>query len=668
MILHEPQTDAERWSRFSRPAGIGLLLVLVTLGVYWPVVHCGFLSLDDPYYYATNPHVLSGLKGTNVVWAFTTGDVSNWHPLTWLSLMLDAQLFGPGPAGPHFTNLLFHLANTLLLFLLLRRLMSFRPGENIKVPATPAAATRRSALIAALFALHPLHVESVAWVAERKDVLSAFFGLLSLWAYMRYVQKQPGVGPSSFCSATPGSRESSARVVPVLDSRHWTLDYSLALLFFMLGLMSKPMLVTLPMVMLLLDWWPLGRMTGGRWQVTKFGIPVPQFSTLNPQLSILFREKWPFFLLSAISCVVTFIVQQKSGAVGTLTVLSVSERINNVFVSYARYLGKTIWPMTLAIPYPHPGHWPFWPVLGAVLLFAAFCAAAFRWGREFPFMLVGWFWFVVMLVPVIGLVQVGDQAMADRYMYLPLTGIFIILVWGAGEMGARWRVPGAVTGFLAAILLVGCAWRTRVQVGYWHDSGTLFGHARTVAGNDYVACNNLGFWMSRHGAFPEAVECFQESLRIKPSNVDALFNLGNAMSHFGRWDEAVDYYLRVLQITPNQAEVLNNLGMALSARKQYAGAIDSFEQALKVNPDSVSAHNNLATVLFIQHRYDEAVGQYREAVRLMPGNPHLYANLGDALVKQGQTAEAVKWYQEALRLDPEDLQTKAKLQSLGQAF
>ncbi len=633
MILSESQTGAERGSLFSGPAGIGWLLVVVTWVVYWPVVHCGFLNMDDPCYFAANPRILSGLKGSNVVWAFTTGYVSNWHPLTWLSLMLDAQLFGPGPAGPHFTNLLFHLANTFLLFLLLRRLMSFRPDQNIEAAATPAAATRRSALIAALFALHPLHVESVAWVAERKDVLSGFFFLLTLWAYVRHVQRQSRVE----------GRESRAQVVPAPDPQLWTLDYCLALLFFALGLMSKPMLVTLPMVMLLLDWWPLKR------------FPIIR----------LVWEKIPFFLLSAISCVVTFIVQQKSGAVGTLTVLSVSERINNMFVSYARYLGKTIWPMALATPYPHPGHWPAWPVLGDVVLFVALCAAAIWWGRKFPFMPVGWFWFVVMLVPVIGLVQVGDQAMADRYTYLPLTGIFIVLVWGASELGACWRVPGVVMGFLAASLLIGCAWRTRVQVSYWQDSGTLFSHARIVAGNNYVACNDLGFWMSKHGAVPEAVACFQESLRIKPNNVDALFNLGNAMSHFGRWDEAVDYYLRVLQITPNKAEVLNNLGMALSARKQYAEAIASFEQALKANPDSVSAHNNLATVLFIQHRYDEAVGQYREAIRLMPDNPHLYANLGDALVKQGQATEAVKCYQEALRLNPEDPQTKAKLQALG---
>jgi tetratricopeptide (TPR) repeat protein len=590
--------------------------------------------------------------------------MSNWHPLTWLSLMLDAQLFGPGPAGPHFTNLLFHLANTFLLFLLLRRLMGFRPGQNIEAAVTPAATTRRSALIAALFALHPLHVESVAWVSERKDVLSAFFGLLTLLAYVRYAQRVART--DDVAPATALSRV----------TRHASFFYGLALIFFALGLMSKPMLVTLPMVMLLLDFWPLKRFSCFTFHVSRSNqssTPINREQALNPQLSAesvvrLICEKLPFLALTLAASVLTYFVQQESGAVEKLAAISLSERIDNAFVSYARYLGKAIWPMTLAIPYPHPGHWPFWTVLGDTVLFAVLCIAAVWWGRKFPFVPVGWFWFVGMLVPVIGLIQVGDQSMADRYTYLSLTGIFIILVWGAGEAGKRWRVPGVAMGFLAAILLFACAWRTRVQVGYWQDSGTLYRHARTLAENDYVACNNLGAWMSRHGAVPEAVKCFQESLRLKPDNVDALFNLGNAMSHFSQWDEAVDYYLRALQIVPNQADVLNNLGMALTARKQYAGAIVSFEQALKANPDSVSAHNNLATVLFIQHRYDEAAGQYREAVRLMPDNPHLYANLGDVLVKQGQTAEAAKCYQEVLRLNPEDLQTKAKLQALGQTF
>ena len=332
------------------PAALFLLCVLLaaaTLAVYWPVIHCDFLNYDDPEYFTSNPHVLTGLTPGNVVWAFTTGHASNWHPVTWLSLMLDAQLSGKGPVGPHLTNLMFHAANTVLLFLLFRRM---------------TAATWRSALVAALFALHPLHVESVAWVTERKDVLSAFFGLLSLWGYVRFVEEFK------------------------IQNSTFKAFYVLSLLAFALGLMSKPVLVTLPLVMLLLDWWPLSRSA-------ESGATTGQPGTLNQ----LILEKWPFIALSAISCLVTFLVQQKGGAVAALTKYSPSERVENAFVSYARYLGKIFWPATLATPYPHPGHWPLGLVLLAVALFVALSVAAGWWGQRFPFAPVGWFWFVGML-------------------------------------------------------------------------------------------------------------------------------------------------------------------------------------------------------------------------------------------------------------------------------
>ena len=339
---------------------ICLLLVAVTLAVFWRALGCSFVDFDDPDYFSSNPHVWTGLNLSNVMWAFTTSHDANWHPVTWLSLMLDAQLFGKTSFGPHLTNLLFHAANTVLLFLLLRRL---------------TAATWRSAFAAALFALHPLHVESVVWVAERKDVLSAFFGLLSLWAYVRFIEKFK------------------------VQSSKFKVYFAFSLLFFALGLMSKPMLVTLPFVMLLLDWWPLGRVTGdqpspgfgtaGKWRMTRFRIPVPQPSILN---HLLF-EKWPFIVLSAASCVVTFVVQQRGGSVATLTKYSLPDRLENVFVSYARYLGKTLWPVGLANPYPHPGYWPVGLVLFAVALFIGLCATALWLGRRFPFVPVGWFWF-----------------------------------------------------------------------------------------------------------------------------------------------------------------------------------------------------------------------------------------------------------------------------------
>jgi Tfp pilus assembly protein PilF len=582
-----------------RPVVLSLLLALLTLIVFWPVTRCGFINYDDPDYFTSNPHVSSGLTSANVVWAFTSGHASNWHPLTWLSLMLDAELSGPSAAGPHFTNLLFHAANAALLFLLFWKL---------------TATIWRSAFVAALFALHPLHIESVAWIAERKDVLSTFFALLTLLCYARYVK----------------------------ENHRRSLGF--ALCFFTLGLMSKPMLVTLPFVMLLLDWWPLQR-------------------TSNFQH--LFMEKTPFFLLSLVSCVITLVVQQKSGAVAALVKFPMSGRIENTFVSYARYLGKTFWPDPLAIPYPHPGHWPLPLVVYSVALIIGLSAISVLFARKFPFVFTGWFWFVGTLIPVIGLVQVGDAAMADRYTYFPLIGIFIVFVWGMKEMCVSWRLPKPAAVFFAIIILSLAAVQTRSQLAYWQNSGTLFRHTLAVTSNNYVAWNDLGTHLSSQGQVPEAMDCFQKSLQIHPDNADTLYNMGNALVRMGKIDEAITNYRRALEIDPSHADALANLGLALSAKMQFDEAVPCFEQALKLDPDSAAAHNNLATALFTEHRFADAAQHYREAIRLAPGNPQIYANLGDTMVRLGQPAEAVQNYELALRLNPDDAKTKAKLQALG---
>jgi Tfp pilus assembly protein PilF len=611
---------------FARPAVLCLLLVTVTLAVYWPAVHCDFLNLDDTYYFTANSHVQTGLKPANLVWAFTTRHASNWHPLTWLSLMLDAEMFGKGPFGPHLTNLLLHAANTALLFLLLRRL---------------TAATWRSAVVAVLFALHPLHVESVAWVSERKDVLSTFFGLLSLWAYARYAQ----------CVAGDMCRVTRTESIRSRFTFHVLRFYWLALLFFALGLMSKPMLVTLPLVMLLLDWWPLQRVKSGQWPAAG--------------IRSLVWEKIPFFLLSVISCVVTYIAQQKGGAVTALTRITLSQRLDNAFVSYARYLGKTFWPVNLAVLYPLPAHWNGGLVIFSVLLVIGLSVAAVWLGCKWPFVSVGWFWYVGTLVPVIGLVQVGIQSMADRYTYWPLIGVFMVLVWGFGAVCAGRRVPVPLIIFLAMTVLVACTFQTRDQLRYWQNDEVLFRHTLAVTKNNYLAYNNLGTWLSKKGQVAEAMDCFHKSLKIKPDDSDVLYNLGNAFAKLGNWDEAINNYQRALQIIPKQPDVLDNLGFAFAARKQFTEAIACFEAALKLDPDSSDAHNNVATILFIQKRFDEAIRHYREALRLQPDNPQIFSNLGDAQVKQGQTAEAVRSYQEALRLNPGDPKIKAKLQVLG---
>jgi len=449
--------------------------------------------------------------------------------------------------------------------------------------------------------------------------------------------------------------------------------------------MSKPMLVTLPFVMLLLDIWPLERLVffnskvAGGWS--------------------LVREKGPFLVLSAFACVVTFLVQKKGGAMAPLVNAPVIGRIQNALVSYARYLGKTFWPSPLALPYPLPARWNTGLVICALVLLVGLSVGAMRLGRKHRYVLVGWFWFLGTLLPVIGLVQVGTQSLADRYTYLPLVGIFIVLVWGAGEILAKWPMPEAVAPILTCALLAALAAATRNQLGYWQDSESLFRHTLAVTEGNSVAQDNLGGAFSRKGRMKEAIDCFNEalriqpedgrvlchlgtaysklgdsgraayfldkSLRIRPEDPDALYNLGNIYAKAGDWDRAITNYRHALQLAPDQTDVLNNLGFALAARKQLSEAIATFERALKLDGDYADAHNNLATVLFMQERFDEAVHHYREAIRITPENPQIQANLGDAMVKEGRFVEAVQSYRAALQLSPDDARIQAKLQALN---
>ncbi len=620
MSLRKQPKNAKGKLKVSELAGICMLLVAVTLAVYWPVLRFDFVNFDDPYYVESNVHVQTGLTLPTVAWAFSTKQTANWHPLTWLSLMLDVNLFGRGASGSHVTNLLFHLANTMLVFLLLRSM---------------TRATWRSAFVAALFALHPLHVESVAWISERKDVLNTFFGLLSLIAYSRYV---------------PSDKWQVMRADPASSpaTRHRSLHYFLALFFFALALMSKPMLVTLPFVMLLLDWWPLGRMS--------------RVEGRESRIRHLVVEKIPFFALSAISCGVTYFVQQKSGAVASLVKISLAGRIENAFISYGRYLGKTFWPVNLAVLYPHPLQWDTGLIVLSLLLVIGLSATALGLGRRLPFVFTGWFWFVATLVPVIGLVQVGNQSMADRYAYVPLIGVFIVLAWSMAELCANRRLPKQFVVMVALLLLAASALRSRDQTSHWRNSETLFRHTLAVTQNNFLAYNNLGTYLSSVGQMTEAMDCYAKSLQINPDYAESLCNMGNALSQSGQWQGAVEYYHRAMQIAPDHTDVLSNLGIALAAQKQFADATACFEKALQGDPDSPSAHNNLATVLFVERRFDEAARHFREALRLQPGNPQVYSNLGDTLQQLGQTAEAVRCYQEALRLNPGDPAIQARLQ------
>ncbi len=604
----------------ANPVFICLLLAAVTLVVYWPVKNCDFVDYDDAAYFSSNHHVLGGLTRANIAWAFTTNDTAYWHPLTWLSLMLDAELYGKTPAGPHLTNLLFHTTNTILLFLLFRCL---------------TGAVWRSAFVAALFALHPLHVESVAWIAERKDVLSTFFGLLALWAYARFVQK-----------SEVENQVSSLR--PPASGYYW-----LALLFFALGLMSKPMLVTLPFVLLLLDYWPLQRFTTYESQF-KFSI-----------WPFLLWEKIPFFILAVVSSAVTYSCQKNLGAVTTLERSPLLVRLAKVPINYVTYLQKTIWPESLAMPYAYETTVSFTiAVVWAMLLAGVTLLTLWRISSR-PYLAVGWFWYLGTLVPVIGLVQVGGTPLADRFTYLPLIGLFVALAWGMGEMCVERRTPKLLIIFLAAIILAVCALRTRDQLGYWQNNETLLRHTLAVTKNNYIACINLGTWLSKKGQPVEAIGYFHQALQINPDDPDVLYNLGNACAKVGNWDEAIANYRHALRINPHQADVLDNLGLALVVKKQYAEAVTNFVAALKLNPDSASTHNNLATILFMEHRFKEAAQHYREALRITPDDPQLRVNFGDALLKLGQTNDAVKCYQAALRLDPGNAKIQAKMQTLG---
>ena len=494
------ETARKRLSSRDRILLLGLALTLSTLVVYWQVQGHAFVTLDDYQYVVENPHVRHGLTPQGIVWAFTTGYASNWHPLTWLSHMLDCTLYGLNPKGHHLNSLLLHLANTLLLFWVLRRM---------------TAALWRSAFVAALFALHPLHVESVAWVAERKDLLSTLFWMMTVGAYARYVER-PGLG-----------------------------RYLLTLLLFAFGLMAKPMLVTLPFVLLLLDYWPLGR------------------RHLAPLR--LIREKLPFFALTTISSIITFSVQKSWGAV--ISTLPLKDRIANALVSYVTYIGKTMWPVNLACFYPHPlDTLPRWQVGGSLLLLVGISIFVIRAGRRCPYLPVGWFWYLGTLVPVIGLVQVGAQAMADRYTYIPLIGLFLITAWTAAEVGSkRSRLRMSLwVGMLLPFLAVG-SW---LQAQSWRTSVTLFEHALAVTRNNQIAHNNLGNILARQGRFKEASYHLSAAVRLNPNHATSQNNLGSLFMQQGRLQEAIAHLSKAVQIDPEMQEARFNLRIALQRMTQ----------------------------------------------------------------------------------------------------
>jgi tetratricopeptide (TPR) repeat protein len=614
---------------------ICLLLALVTLAVYWLAALNGFVNYDDPDYVTSNPHVQGGLNWRNILWAFGSGHASNWHPLTWLSHMLDWQCFGDNATGHHLTSVAFHVANTLLLFLVLRRM---------------TGAQWRSAFVAALFALHPLHVESVAWISERKDVLSTFFLLLALSTYTHYAQAR-ALGPVS------GSPLGDAR----LSFQRPTFYYLAALLCFALGLMSKPMVVTVPFLLLLLDYWPLDRFK------TLAAVDARRLHSSNSKGSEspyvacygLIVEKVPFFALSLASSVVTFLVQRKGGAVSAS--LSLGERIANSFVSCARYLGKILWPLDLSVLYPHPGDWPAWQVVSAAALVLGMSVVVILLARRRPYLPVGWFWFLGGLVPVIGLIQVGIQSMADRYTYVPIIGVWIALVWGLCDLVPASRVRDRWFAIGSGFAILTCASLTARQILFWRNSESLFRRAVTVTSRNYLAYNNLGFYLAGRGRAEEALVNYRKALDINPAYDDALNNIGYVLAGQKKPAEAIPYYEAALRIRPNHVEVHNNLGNALSETAQIPAAIEQYRFVLRAQPDHADAHNNLGIALAMQGNLDEAIEHFRAAIRIKPKYASARSNLGNAFAAQRKFDEAISEYQESLRLNPADAQAHNNL-------
>lgn len=607
-------------------AAICATLFLGTLLLFARAIGNDFVNYDDPAYVTANAHVRAGLGLDGLRWAVSAGEASNWHPLTWMSHMLDATLFGQDPRGHHAMSVLWHALNAVLAFLALRRL---------------TGAVWASASCAALFAWHPLRVESVAWVAERKDVLSGFFWFAALWLYAAYVERR---------RAGPGRTGVGTLYLATMAA-------------LALGLLAKPMLVTLPFVLLLLDVWPLRRVALCR-PATTASTARALAPALLPAVETWFRvlvEKLPFLALAAASSFVTYRVQEAGGSVSAE--LDLGARLANAVVAVARYLGKLFAPIDLAVLYPHPGTWPTPQMLAALLLLGAVTTiAVWQWRRR-PWIGIGWCWFLGTLLPVAGLVQVGMQSMADRYTYLPMLGAQLALLWTLDDAIVRPRGRRALVAISGALLL-GYSVGTWRQLGVWRDSFTLFDHALEVTRNNYLAHDNRGLHLYATGRPAEALEDYRQALAIKPDYVNANNNLGRALANQGRPAEAIPFLRKALQSQPGNVEVRNNLANALTDLGQLDEAHAHYDAILARNPAHASALNGSAVVLVRQNRLPEAKARLEQALLVAPDNASAHANLGNLYAMLGDRDSAIREYRRATELGPEDAHTFFLLGSL----
>ena len=542
---------------------ICLVLIAANLVIYWQITNHEFINCDDGLYVTENSRVQAGLTFENIKWAFTSYHASNWHPLTWLSHMLDIELYGLNPMGHHWTNLQFHIANTLLLFFILFKM---------------TGALWRSAFVAALFALHPLHVESVAWVAERKDVLSTFFGMLTISAYIIYVKKR------NF------------------------FRYSLVFIFLSLGLMAKPMLVTLPFVLLLLDLWPLKRLN----------LPLNQpEGSKNSNFIHLILEKIPFLVPVAISSILT-LVAQHSSALKTLESFPLQTRVANALISYINYIVKTLWPLHLSVFYPHPENLPAWQIIGATLLIAVAIFLSIHRLKKYTYIIVGLLWFFITLLPVIGIIQVGDQAMADRYTYIPLIGIFIIFAWGGSDIIKKWTNNKVVPAILAMSVLLVLTMQSFFQAGHWKNSITLFENAIKVTENNWLAHNNLGIALFSEGKFDKAIYHYKKALNIRPDTVCAIKNLGVAMFDKGNLKVAFQYFNKAIVINPEDFDAYYRIGRIMEKQEKVNEAIRHFDEAIRINPDYAPAYNEIGIILAQKGKLQKSNEFFLKAMQLKP--------------------------------------------------
>jgi len=586
--------------KFPIRIAISLFMIIATFLTYSQVLDYGFLNFDDNKYVTENTHITKGINHEDVVWAFTESYASNWHPITWLSHMFDFEFYGLDPFGHHLTNLLIHIANVILLFCVLMKM---------------TGAVWRSAFVAFLFALHPLNVESVAWIAERKNVLSGFFFFLTLWAYIQYSEKKQ--------------------------------FYWLVFLFLALGLMAKPMLVTLPFLLILLDFWPLKR-----WSLERNEISDSENFRIKP-LSRLVIEKIPLFILVIGSSIITYVVQSEGDAVRSTEFRSFYSSTANALVSYVDYLGNMVWPRGLSIFYPHQGDSiSGWKTLLCGIFLVLVTTKVFQCVRRVPYLAVGWFWYLGTLVPVIGIVQVGEQAMADRYTYLPMIGIFICIAWGVPDLIRNQKRLSVLAGLYVPFLMVA----TWMQVKHWENSVTLFEHAIEVNENEtpsfVAAYNNLGHALLSEKRYEDAVSIFQRAIEINPDYSKPQNNLGIAFSELKRYGDAIKHFKQAISIQPNYAEAFNNLANALGKIGEQKEAITYYYEAIRLDKDYDEAHFNLGIVLSQQGRIKEAILQYRKALKINSEFTQVHNNLAGLLDQMGDTEGTLFHYKQAITIDP----------------